>query len=237
MDSADLWLQFGQIVIAHGLAVASPGPDFALVLRQSLARGRTVALWTSVGIGSGILVHVSYSLLGLGLLLAASGMAFDVLRFAGAAYLTSLGIGALKAARSDATRSQSRTHVAEGGGAQMRGGQSNGAAWLTGFLTNVLNPKATLFFIALFPTVVAPGTPRLAQIGYGLWMSAATAAWFCVVSVVFTRPTAREAFFRYSRWIDLLIGIVFIGFALGLLLGWAESARDMGLNGPSGLSR
>src|SRR5690606_2691298 len=74
MDSADLWLQFGQIVIAHGLAVASPGPDFALVLRQSLARGRTVALWTSVGIGSGILVHVSYSLLGLGLLLAASGM-------------------------------------------------------------------------------------------------------------------------------------------------------------------
>ena len=81
------WAQFVRIAIAHLLAVLSPGPDFAMVVRQSLAHGRRAAVWTSIGIGSAILLHVTYSLLGIGLLLRSSHAAFTAVKFAGAGYL------------------------------------------------------------------------------------------------------------------------------------------------------
>ncbi len=81
----DLWREFSQVALAHLLAVASPGPDFALVLRQSLTHGRRTALWTSLGIGTAILLHVTYSLLGLGLLIRSSALWFGVVKYAGAA--------------------------------------------------------------------------------------------------------------------------------------------------------
>ena len=66
-------------------------------------------------------------------------------------------------------------------------------AFLLGFLTNALNPKATLFFISLFVLVVSPQTPKVIQAGYGLWMAVATAAWFTLVSAVFTRSTCGKS--------------------------------------------
>src|SRR5215216_4944825 len=78
------WPEFLSVAIAHLLAVASPGPDFAIVLKQSLAHGRRTAIWTSVGIGSGILLHVSYSLFGLGLLIRGSEFWFNAIKYAGA---------------------------------------------------------------------------------------------------------------------------------------------------------
>jgi len=92
------------------------------------------------------------------------------------------------------------------------------AAFVTGFLTNALNPKATLFFLALFPVAVSPTTPKLVQIGYGLWLIVATMAWFCFVSLVFTRTEVRQRFFRHGHWIDRILGVIFLGFALSLLL-------------------
>ena len=62
----DYWVEFSEVALAHLLAVASPGPDFAIVLKQSLTHGRRTAIWTSLGIGTAILLHVMYSLLGLG---------------------------------------------------------------------------------------------------------------------------------------------------------------------------
>lgn len=203
------WAEFGAITVAHLLAVASPGPDFAMVLRQSLAHGRRTAVWTSIGIGSGILLHVSYSLLGLGLVFRSSPAAFDLLKYAGAAYLAWVGVQALRQAR---PRGQSLESTAGLGVAL----PTARAAWTTGFLTNALNPKATLFFIALFPVVVSPTTPRLVQAGYGLWMAVATMAWFSLVSVVFTQDTTRRTFLRWSHWIDRALGVVFLAFAVGL---------------------
>lgn len=205
------WAEFGAITLAHLLAVASPGPDFAMVLRQSLAHGRRTAVWTSIGIGSGILLHVSYSLLGIGLILRSSPTAFSVLKYAGAAYLAWVGVQALRSARP-------RTASPELGTGDAVPEPSTRAAWTTGFLTNALNPKATLFFVALFPVVVSPTTPRFVQAGYGLWMALATMAWFSLVSVVFTQQSTRRAFLRWSHWIDRALGIVFLGFAAGLAL-------------------
>ena len=90
----DYWGELSQVALAHLLAVASPGPDFALVLRQSLVHGRRTALWTSVGIGAGIVLQVTYSLLGLGLLIRGSELWFNGVKYAGAAYIAWLGVQA-----------------------------------------------------------------------------------------------------------------------------------------------
>ncbi len=99
---------------------------------------------------------------------------------------------------------------------------ARGAAWTTGFLTNVFNPKVTLFFVAIFASVVDPATPKVIQGAYGIWMSAATMAWFCMVSLIFTREDVRGAFLRRGHWIDRAMGVVLIGLAAALALASAR---------------
>lgn len=207
----DYWAEFLKVAVAHLLAVSSPGPDFAIVLRQSVAHGRRAALWTSVGIGAGIAVHVVYSLLGLGLLIRGSPGWFEAVKFGGAAYIAWLGVQSLRA--------KPRDQVA-GIEAAERGGNKAGerGAFTTGFLTNALNPKATLFFISLFAMIVSPHTPKLVQAGYGAWMIVATAAWFSFVSVIFTHEPVRVRFLRHGHWIDRALGVVFLGFAASLAM-------------------
>jgi threonine/homoserine/homoserine lactone efflux protein len=93
---------------------------------------------------------------------------------------------------------------------------TGGKAFALGFLTNALNPKATLFFFSLFALIVSPKTPKVIQAGYGLWMAFATAAWFSLVAVLFTRSDIRSKFLRHGHWIDRVLGVVFLGFAASL---------------------
>lgn len=210
----DYWLEFSSVAIAHFLAVASPGPDFAIVLKQSLVHGRRPAIWTSLGVGTAILLHVTYSLLGIGLLLRSSEMWFNVVKFAGATYIAWIGVQSLRA--------KPRAVPVEG--AEAGGGEAvtevripnDRGAFAVGFLTNALNPKATLFFLSLFVMIIDPRTPKLVQAGYGLWMAVATAGWFSLVSVVFTQERVRRKFLRHGHWIDRALGVVFLGFAVSL---------------------
>ncbi len=217
----DYWVEFAKVALAHLLAVASPGPDFAIVLKQSLTRGRRVALWTSCGIGLAILLHVTYSLLGIGLLLRSSELWFNVVKFAGAAYIAWLGVQSLRTRPPPvSTPALSEPPVSVASQPMQRG--VSRSAFAAGFLTNALNPKATLFFISLFVIVVSPETPKLTQALYGLWMAAVTAAWFSLVSVLFTQPGVRQRFLRHGYWIDRALGVVFLGLAVSLALGRRE---------------
>lgn len=205
--SGGYWAEFTTVAVAHALAVASPGPDFAIVLKQSLAHGRRTAVWTSIGIGCGLSFHIGYCILGLGFLLAKSPAALTAVKYLGAAYLAWIGVQALRSrARTDDLNLTDDSAAVPG----------NPSAWSTGFLVNVLNPKAALFFIALFSVAISPATPKLVQAGYGLWMVLATIAWFSFVSFVFTRTEVRRRFLSHGHWIDRALGVVFIGFAVGL---------------------
>jgi RhtB (resistance to homoserine/threonine) family protein len=205
----DYWGEFSQVALAHLLAVASPGPDFAIVLKQSLTHGRRVAIWTSLGVGTAILLHVGYSVLGLGLLLRSSAAWFNGVKYAGAAYIAWLGVQALRAK----PRSASVAATSEPSGAPA---PLKRAAFAKGFLTNALNPKVTLFFVSLFVMVVSPDTPKVVQAGYGLWMAGATMAWFSLVSVLFTQAEIRRKFLQHGHWIDRALGVVFLAFAVSL---------------------
>jgi RhtB (resistance to homoserine/threonine) family protein len=206
----DYWIEFGKVALAHALAVASPGPDFAIVLKQSLVHGRRTAIWTSIGVGTANLVHVAYSLLGLGLLLRSSELWFNAVKFAGAAYIAWLGVQSLRAR----PRNEALTDAALAG-VRLPDERS---AFVTGFFTSALNPKASLFFIALFVMLVSPHTPKLIQAGYGLWMSSATVGWFTFVSVIFTREEVRRRFLHFGHWIDRALGVVFLAFAASLIV-------------------
>ncbi len=203
------WPEFLKVAVAHMLAVASPGPDFAIVVRQSLAHGRRTAVWTAVGIGSAICLHVTYSLCGIGLLLRGSPVAFDVLKFAGAAYLAWMGVRAIRTAPVSPLAAGSREPAPVLPAPR--------SAWTTGFLTNALNPKAALFFIALFVTLISPRTPALVKVFYGGWISLTTMGWFSLVAFAFTREPVRRAYLRGGHWIDRALGVVFLGFAASLV--------------------
>jgi RhtB (resistance to homoserine/threonine) family protein len=206
----EYWVEFAKVAVAHLLAVVSPGPDFAIVLKQSLAHGRRTAIWTSIGVGTAILLHVGYSLLGLGLLIKGSSLWFNIVKFAGAGYIAWIGVQSLRAKpRNDAEDDAALE------GARVPDGRG---AFAVGFLTNALNPKCTLFFISLFVMIVNPQTPKIIQAGYGLYMAGATMAWFSVVSVVFAHDDVRRRFLHHGHWIDRALGVVFLGFAASLLL-------------------
>jgi RhtB (resistance to homoserine/threonine) family protein len=208
MTARELWIEFGQVALAHLIAVASPGPDFAVVVRQSLEYGRKTAIWTSLGIGTGISLHVAYSLLGIGLLNHAAQGWFDFVRYAGAGYLAWLGI---QAWRSATPREKA------GFAPERRVPPLVRRAFLTGFLTNALNPKATLFFVVLFLTVVSPETPTGVQLAFGAWIIVATAAWFCAVSFLFTHARVIRVFVDHAHWVNRALGLVLLAFAGALL--------------------
>lgn len=201
--------EFLTVALVHLLAVASPGPDFAVVVRESVARGRATAIWTALGVGSGILLHVTYSLLGIGLLISQSILLFSLLKWLAAAYLVYLGVRALQA-----KPLQTAEPAASGAGRSAR------AAFLGGLVVNGLNPKATLFFLSLFTLVINPNTPLLIQLGYGLYLAVATTAWFCLVALLFSQARVRAGFLRLGHWFERGTGVVLI--ALGLRVAISE---------------
>jgi len=88
---------------------------------------------------------------------------------------------------------------------------------MLGFITNGLNPKATLFFLSLFALVVSHETPSWARAVYGGYLACATALWFCIVARVFSLPRIRAGFTRMGHWFDRAMGAVLIGLGLHLV--------------------
>ena len=192
--------QFITIAIAHLFAVASPGPDFAVVLKQSVNGGVRTGLWTSAGVGAGIFLHVTYCVLGVALLLSRVDWLFVLVKLVAAAYLAWLGLQAL-------WRVWRSTDVVQAGaGAEL----APVRAFSTGFLTNGLNPKATLFFLALWTVVISPETPVGIQALYGVYLALATFVWFAMLSRLLGQQRVRGLLLRSGKWFEAGMGVVLL---------------------------
>lgn len=205
----EYWFEFSAIMIAFTIGAVAPGPDFAVVLRQSIVRGRQSAMVTSAGIASAILIHGAYTVLGLGLLAGQSLLAFSVIKFVGVAYLLWLGISAWRAPAPDAAKLESEAQNADAERGLMR-------AFGLGFLTNLLNPKAVVFFVALFSSLVSPQTPIGVQAFYIFCMSLILASWFTFVSFIFTTQKVREKFYAMGKWFNRATGSILVLLALSV---------------------
>ena len=220
MENIAIYLgEFLTIATLHFLAVASPGPDFAVTTRYSMSFGRQIGRWVALGIGAGIFLHVAYSVLGVALIIHRYQWVYGSLLLLGAGYLGWLGWQALqaqpRALNSAATETQS---AAELNATPEK--LSRSKAFRIGFLTNGLNVKATLFFLAIFSTVIAPSTPTIIKVGYGVYMAFATATWFLLLATLITWPPFLKRLWAISHWIDRIMGGVLIGLAVKLIYDW-----------------
>lgn len=202
-------IELASLMAIFAFAIVSPGADLAMVMRQSIVHGRRAGVVTAFGIGTALMLHVTYTILGLGLIISQSIYLFNIVKWCGVAYLVYIGVKALRAGRSELS-----VAPAETGETLVR--QSVLRAFSLGFLANALNPKAVFFFLSIFSTVVGAHTPIPVKFGYGLVMAACLIAWFVGVSLFMTTPRMRKAFSRMSQWIDRTSGLVFI--ALGIKL-------------------
>ena len=205
------WTEFLTVALIHLLAVASPGPDFAVVVRESVTHGRRAGMFTAFGVGTAIFVHVGYSLLGIGIIVSQSIVLFNALKWLAAAYLLYIGIKALRAKPADPSALAANLPTGE---------RTARGAFTAGFVTNGLNPKATLFFLSLFTVVMNPHTPLSIQAGYGVYLAVATGAWFCMVAMLFSHQRVRNGFARMGHWFDRTMGAVLV--ALGVKLAFTQ---------------
>jgi len=203
---------FLTIALIHFLAVISPGPDFAIITRNSLIYSRRTGIFTAAGLGCGIILHATYSLLGIGLVISKSILLFNTIKWIGALYLIYIGWKSLTAKHRTVTVD---TVVHE------RKDLTIAEAFRTGFLCNALNPKATLFMLALFTQVIDPSTSLLTQMGYGLYMGIATFIWFSFVASVFSLGPIKAVFARIQGSVERVMGAVLI--ALGIKVALSSS--------------
>lgn len=194
------------MIAVFSVALASPGPDFVMAVRNSVMGSRKAGIFTAIGFGFGVAIHVAYCLAGLALVISQSVMLFNIIKWIGAAYLFWVGYRALK----------SKGYVPPEEGADAPPEMSAGEALRSGFVTNLFNPKATLFFLALFTQILSPDIALGAKVVYGMTCIIMTMLWFSIVATVLTTPKIRAAFLRASKWIDRVCGGLFI--ALGLKL-------------------
>lgn len=200
--------EFLALALIHFLAVILPGPDFIVTVQQSVRLGRSSGIYTALGIGVGISVHVIYTLVGIGAIMHTTPWLFNIIKIIGALYILYLGIQLIKSRGNTLNISidtdQPVVH------------QSALKSFIVGFMTNATNPKATLFFVAIFTSVVSAETPISIQLFYGIWMCSVNAIWFILVSLFFSNARIRQQFLRMGNAFEKIMGIVLLFFALRL---------------------
>jgi RhtB (resistance to homoserine/threonine) family protein len=191
------------------IGVASPGPDFVVTIRNSIQFQRRAGIMTAMGIAAGIVIHVAYCIMGIATLISQSIILFNIFKYVGAAYLIYIGFMALK--------SKGMTDTT-GNVEPIEKTMSDWLAFRNGFITNLFNPKATMFFLALFTQILSPNLSLAASLVYGATCVMITAIWFSGVAMVLTIPAIRSRFFGYSKWVDRICGGVLIALGLRLAL-------------------
>lgn len=198
----------GTITLIHLLAVISPGPDFIVSVKNSLTYSRKIGIWTAVGFGLGITIHIFYSLAGLALVISKSILLFNIIKLLGAAYLIYIGVQSLmsKSSKFDIGNNIEKEEL------------SVFSAIKIGFLTNVLNPKATLFFLSLFTFIISPGTPLSVLLIASAIMVINTFLWFSFVATVMTQNKIRSLFERFQGVFNKTLGgmLVLLGIKVAL---------------------
>ncbi|AKV10217.1 MULTISPECIES: LysE family translocator [Pseudomonas] len=203
--------EFLALATIHFLAVVAPGPDFAVTIRQSVRFGRGVGICTALGIGAGISVHVLYTLLGVGALMHTTPWLLTVAKIVGGAYILYLGVSLLRSQPKSVLEGEKEAD-------EPMVEQTLLKAFTTGFLTNATNPKATLFFLAIFTTLISATTPLNIQALYGVWMCFVNALWFVIVALFFSSVRVRVLFMRMGHWFERTMGVILILFAGRLIL-------------------
>jgi threonine/homoserine/homoserine lactone efflux protein len=195
--------------VVASLLVMSPGPNGALIAKTVPTSGRAAGFANIAGFVAAFYLHGALSILGISILLVQSATAFTIVKYLGAAYLCWIGVKALR----DALRG----HPVAAAIAPARRPRRLRTALAEGFLTNALNPKVSMFYLAAFPQFIAQGqSSALSSFLLVTLHSAIAAAWFAAMVLLFARLTALARTGSFQRWLKATTGAVFIGFGVKL---------------------
>lgn len=204
----------------HFIALMSPGPDFALVVQNATRHGRQTGLYIALGLSCGILLHSLLSLTGISYLVHQQPTIFAIIQLAGGSYLLYLGYGALKATwqliqnhDDDADTVNSKDLILT----------NKRQAFSKGFATNILNPKALVFFISLMSSLV-PADMSLSGKGFALLiLFGLSLFWFSLLAWMLSTKALQRKLHEATVYIDGLCGALFSMIGLSILWQSASS--------------
>jgi len=210
MNEASILITLASV---HFIALMSPGPDVALVVQNATRYGRQTGIYIALGLSFGILLHSLLSLTGVSYLVHQQPVLFAILQFCGGSYLLYLGIGALKAT----FRNWKHTAAApkENSGLLL---SNKRQAFSRGFMTNILNPKALVFFVSLMSTLVPAGMSLAGKSMALFILWGLSLAWFATLAWMLSTERLQEKLHSASRYIDLLCGAIFS--LIGSMIFW-----------------
>ncbi len=178
------------------IGTISPGPDCIMCIRNSLMYSRRIGIMTAIGFSLGVAVHVAYCIAGVGLIISQSIILFSIIKWIGALYLIYIGIMSWRSKHSKIVLNiqKNKQTISDLQGIKI------------GFLTNILNPKATLFFLSVFTVAISPDTSKTVLILVGIWSVLWTFLWFSFVATVLTVPHVRLVFERFQGFFNKFFG-------------------------------
>ena len=192
------------ILSIHILVWFTPGPLFVLIVRNSLVYSRKSGIWTAVGIAVGNAIHIIYSVTGIALIISTSETAFNIIKFLGAGYLVYLGIKTflIKAETQKADAANEHKEISPFKAAKI------------GFLTNILSPKASLFFASIFATVISSNPPLWVVIFLMIAMPINSFVMASIISIFFTQKQVKSVYLKYQYIFNKILSVALILLAI-----------------------
>ncbi|ELY9424349.1 LysE family transporter [Cronobacter dublinensis] len=190
------------------LGMLSPGPDFFLVIKNAARYPRSAAMMTAAGVIAGVITHMTYCVAGIAVVITTTPWLFGALKYVGAAYLVWLGVNALLAR---GTTSLALDSVAQESTSLKK-------AFLQGYLCNLLNPKATLFFLAMFTQVLNVNSGMMEKLWYAGIIVALTLVWWPLLVWLIQSAPVRRGLTKAQKVIDKLLGGMLLALGIKVAL-------------------
>ncbi len=187
------------------LAAISPGPDMMVVVKNAM-KSSALGYMTALGVGLAVFVHVAYCIAGIGLIISQSLLLFSIIKVLGALYLLYISFQLFRSGRGEAQKIIS--------GKEQRLLMS----LREGFLTNVMNPKATIFFLSVFTQVIDPTTSILTQVFYGTMMATIVAVWFIILTTIMNIRYIKSHISSIQYYLNKVMWVLLAGIGVKILL-------------------
>ncbi|QYJ78387.1 LysE family translocator [Shewanella acanthi] len=223
------------LAMIHSVALVSPGPDFAIMLKIATSQARRTAIATALGISVAILVHTILSLTGVSLVIKSSHNLYLLVQLIGASYLAWMGYGALRAVIGQFFKAKTEVELVGSPIKESRDTQGNEETaahpsvtakhlksvrqgFMTGLYTNLLNPKALVFFLTLFSALITPSVTVATKVTASVLLFSLSFIWFGTLALVLSKPQVQQKLTRITPIIDAIIGVIFISVAIAIVV-------------------
>jgi len=207
------WLLLALIQMA---ATVSPGPAFIVGIRNAIIYGRNIGIATGIGLGLGVATHIIIVFTGIAFLISQSYIAYNIIKYIGAIYLVYIGFKCLNSAyKSFKKPSKENIKITQD---NKLNSKTFAQGLVEGFFTNILNPKAILFFSSVFSQFISTETPVTIMILFGMTSVFIETGWYIIVSILLTNKFIQAKFLSITHWIDTLFGflVIFLGIRLAI---------------------